>query len=34
MKISESSAKRGNVGLRGKEFLRAASIGILIAQLA
>src|SRR5882672_6857764 len=34
MKISESSAKRGNVGLRGKEFLRAAACGILIAQLA
>ncbi len=34
MKISESSAKRGNVGLRGKEFLRSAACGILIAQLA
>src|SRR5467141_1779409 len=34
MKIFESSAKRGNVRLRGKEFLRAAACGILIAQLA
>src|SRR5258707_54870 len=34
MKIFESSAKRGNVRLRGREFLRAAACGILIAQLA
>jgi predicted Zn-dependent protease len=34
MKISECSAKRGNVLLRGKEFLRAAGCWILIAQLA
>jgi len=34
MKIFESSAKRGNVRLRGKEFLRAAACWILIAQLA
>ena len=34
MKIFESSAKRGNVRVRGKELLRAAACGILIAQLA
>ena len=34
MKIFESSVKCGNVRLRGKEFLRAAACGILIAQLA
>src|SRR5229473_2952202 len=34
MKISESSAKRGNVYFRGKEVLRAAACGMLIAQIA
>jgi predicted Zn-dependent protease len=34
MKISESSAKRGNVYSRGKEFVRAAACWMLIAQLA
>jgi predicted Zn-dependent protease len=34
MKISESSPKRGNVYLRGKEFVRAAACWMLVAQLA
>src|SRR5712664_3323006 len=34
MKISESSAKRGNVHFRGKEFVRAAVCWMLVAQLA
>src|SRR3989441_9286044 len=34
MKISEFSAKRGNVRFRGKELLRAAACWMLIAQLA
>jgi len=34
MKIFESTAKRGNVYFRGKEVLRAAACGMLIAQLA
>src|SRR5260370_11902505 len=34
MKISESSAKRGNVYFRGKEFVRAAACWMLMAQLA
>jgi hypothetical protein len=34
MKIFESTAKLGNVYFRGKEVLRAAACGMLIAQLA
>src|SRR6202171_5620615 len=34
MKIFESTTKRGNVYFRGKEVLRAAACGMLIAQLA
>jgi TldD protein len=34
MKIFESTAKRGKVYFRGKEVLRAAACGMLIAQLA
>jgi TldD protein len=34
MKVFECSAKRGNVYFRGKEFLRAATCWMLVAQLA